>query len=449
MLAFINLMQEHGIQLHRLSEELILNNTIFAKGSVVISMAQPFRPFIKEVMEAQEFPVRHYSKDGPMIEPYDITSWSLPLHMGLESFEINEQTDAIHAKLEPILEKEGVNAMISEDAAYAVFPVDQNRSFAIAFQLMDEGFSVYRFESDNASAKQGSFAIKLTAKNKQEIQNKLNDNRVYAEFTNKKPESLIKLNNPKIGLIETWNHDMDAGWTRYIFDIHNISFQVIRPNELKTLDLSAFDVLVFPSSSKDILLEGKRKDSGGDYMPSRLPPEYAVGMGKEGLKRVMEFVHKGGNVVSWGSSTDLFMGPMKISIGKEEEDFSLPISNIAAQLKKKGLKVSGSSATLDVTLNHPLTYGLEKTAIVFYRGNPVFQTRQPGFDLDRRVIARFPKDDICPSGFMENEELLAKLPAVVWIKKGEGQMAFFAFSPQFRSSTSGVYKFLFNALLLD
>lgn len=449
MLAFINLMQEHGIQLHRLSEDLILNNTIFTEGSVVISMAQPFRPFIKEVMEAQEFPVRHYSKDGPMIEPYDITSWSLPLHMGLESFEINEQTNDIQAKLEPILEKEAVNTVISEDAAYAVFPVEQNRSFALAFQLMDEGNTIYRFESDNASGTEGSFAIKLTAKNRIEIQKKLNENRVFAEFTIEKPESLGKLNNPKIGLIETWNHDMDAGWTRYILDIHNIKFQVIRPNELKKLDLSAFDVLVFPSSSKDILLEGKRKSSGGAYTPSRLPPEYAVGMGKEGLKRVMEFVHKGGNVVSWGSSTDLFMSPMKISIGKEEEDFILPISNISAQLKKKGLKVAGSSATINVTPNHPLTYGLEKTATVFYRGNPVFQTRQPGFDLDRRVIARFPKDDICPSGFMENEKLLAKLPAVVWIQKGEGQMAFFAFSPQFRSSTSGVYKFLFNALLLD
>lgn len=242
MLAFINLMQEHGIQLHRLSEDLILNNTIFTEGSVVISMAQPFRPFIKEVMETQEFPVRHYSKDGPMIEPYDITSWSLPLHMGLESFEINEQTNDIQAKLEPILEKEAVNTVITEDVAYAIFPVEQNRSFALAFQLMDEGNTVYRFESDNASGTEGSFAIKLTSKNRTEIQKKLNVNRVFAEFTSEKPESLSKLNNPKIGLIETWNHDMDAGWTRYILDIHNIKFQVIRPDELKKLDLSAWRI---------------------------------------------------------------------------------------------------------------------------------------------------------------------------------------------------------------
>jgi len=449
LVAFVNLMLEHGIQISRLKEDLLVNQTVFSKGSVVIPLAQPFRAFVKEVMEEQEFPVRHYTKGGAMIKPYDITSWSLPLHMGLVSQEINEKIVDLNAKLSPIGKKLKVEALIPKDATYVLLPVEQNRSFALAFQLMSEGQMVYRLSQDCKLAKQGSFALKLNAKNTENIKKALIENNVFAEYSNVKIEGLEKLHNPKIGFIETWNHDMDAGWTRYVLDSHHIPFQLIRPKELKTIDLSAFDVLVFPSSSKDILLEGKRKSSGDAYTPSSLPPEYAVGMGKEGLKRVMEFVHKGGNVISWGSSTDLFMSPMKITIGKEEEDFKLPISNISSQLTKKGLYVAGSLATVNVKTNHPLTYGIEKTANIFYRGNPVFQTSQPGFDIDRRVIASFPKDNICLSGYMENEKLLAKMPAAVWIKKGEGQMVFYSFSPQFRSSTSGVYKFLFNALLLD
>lgn len=449
LVAFVNLMLEHGIQVSRLKEDIVFESTIFPKGSVVVPMAQPFRAFVKEVMEDQEFPLRHYTKDGPMIKPYDITSWSLPLHMGLESHEINEQIVDLKGKLAPVTEKIIIETPIADEAKYLVLPVEQNRSFAIAFQLMSEGETVYRFTQDNALAKQGSFAVKLSAKNKTMLQNKIRENNEFASFSNAKIEGLVELNNPKIGLIETWNHDMDAGWLRYVMDSHGIPFQLIRPDGLKTLDLAAFDVLIFPSSSKDILLEGKRKGAEGAYSPSSLPPEYVVGMGKEGLKKVMEFVQAGGNVVSWGNSTDLFMSPMKITIGKEEEEFELPISNISTKLKKKGLYVAGSLATVNVKANHPLTYGLEKTANVFYRGDPVFQTSQPGFEIDRRVVASFPKEDICPSGYMENEELLAKLPAAVWIKKGEGQMVFFSFSPQFRSSTSGVYKFLFNALLLD
>jgi len=448
LVAFVNLMLEHGIQIEKLAKQVIINQTVFPKGSVVVPLSQPFRAFVKEVMENQEFPVRHYSKDGPMIKPYDITSWSLPLHMGLKSFEINDKVADLSNKLVPITEPIVVDDKLA-DADYVILSVNQNKSFALAFELMSEGQTVYRLTNDFETYKQGSFVVKLNAKNKQLIQNNLQENAVFAEFSNAKIDGLKKLANPKIGFIETWNHDMDAGWTRYVLDSHHIPFQLIRPDKLKTLDLSAFDVLVFPSSSKDILLEGKRKGSSGDYNPSRLPPEYAKGMGKEGLKRVMEFVNNGGNLVTWGSSVDLFMGVMKINNGKEEEDFSLPISNIANKLKKKGLYVAGSLATIKVMHNHPLTYGLENTANVFFRGNPVFQTSQPGFDIDRRVVASFPKDDICPSGYMENEELLAKLPAAVWIQKGKGQMVFYSFSPQFRSSTSGVYKFLFNALLLD
>lgn len=34
------------------------------------------------------------------------------------------------------------------------------------------------------------------------------------------------------------------------------------------------------------------------------------------------------------------------------------------------------------------------------------------------------------------------------IKKGKGQLVLYGFYPQFRASTAGTYKFLFNALLL-
>lgn len=449
LLAFVNLMLEHGIQLSRLADQVVINQTIFPKGSIVVPLSQPFRTFVKEVMENQEFPVRHYSKDGPMIEPYDITSWSLPLHMGLKSFEINIPVADLSSKLISITEKITVIEEFPTKAEYIILPVEQNRSFAAAFFLLQNEQAVFRLSEDIAHAKKGSFVVKINAKNKTLLQKTLTDNQVIAQYSSAKMDGMKQISLPKIGFIETWNHDMDAGWTRYVLDEHHIPFQLIRPDELKTLDLSSFDVLVFPSSSKDILLEGKSKNASGAYTPSSLPPEYAKGMGKEGLKRIMEFVNNGGNVVSWGNSTDLFMDPMKITIGKEEEEFSLPIFNIANQLEKKGLYVAGSLATVKVNTNEPVTYGLEETANVFYRGNPVFQTSQPGFEMDRRVIASFPKENICPSGFMKNEELLAKLPAAVWIQKGKGQMVFFSFSPQFRSSTSGVYKFLFNALLLD
>jgi hypothetical protein len=448
LIAFVNLMLEHGLQVQTLTKQMEIKQRVFEKGSIVLSLAQPFRAFIKEVMESQKFPLRHYSKDGPMIKPYDITSWSLPLHMGLESVEI-DQPMALEASLKTIEQKMSVEPEMDADAEYVLFPVAQNRSFGIAFELLANGQNVYRLSQDFGEVKKGSFALKLSPKNRDFVQQKLKENTVFATYSKSKIEGLKKMQTPKIALIETWNQDMDAGWTRYIFDTYHIPFERIRPDAIKTLDLKAFDVLVFPSSSKDILLEGKYKGSSGNYSPSHLPPEYAKGMGKEGLQKIMEFVNQGGNVVSWGSSAELFMGPMKIKVNKTDDEFVLPLSNVAKSMAKKGLYVAGSLAHVKVKTGQPLTYGLEDVANVFVRGNPVFQTSQPGFDMDRRVLASFPEENICPSGYMKNEELLAKMPAVVWVRKGKGQMAFFSFSPQFRSSTSGVYKFLFNALLMD
>ena len=69
---------------------------------MVIPLAQPFRAFIKEVMETQVFPERHYTPDGELIKPYDITSWSLPLHRYISSKEIDKRSMALEASLSPI-----------------------------------------------------------------------------------------------------------------------------------------------------------------------------------------------------------------------------------------------------------------------------------------------------------------------------------------------------------
>ena len=69
---------------------------------------------------------------------------------------------------------------------------------------------------------------------------------------------------PRIALIETNFHDMDAGWTRYVFDTYNIPFKVVQPGEVKETDLTNFDVIVFPDNDKNVLLEGKSKNKGGD-----------------------------------------------------------------------------------------------------------------------------------------------------------------------------------------
>ena len=91
---------------------------------------------------------------------------------------------------------------------------------------------------------------------------------------------------------------------------------------------------------------------------------------------------------------------------------------------------------------------MAKQTGIFYRGNPVFRTSIPGFDMDRRVIGWFPEYHILLSGYAEHLNLVGNKPVMVWLKKGEGQMVLYGFSPIFRASTPVTYKLVFNALLM-
>lgn len=163
----------------------------------------------------------------------------------------------------------------------------------------------------------------------------------------------------------------------------------------------------------------------------------------------MTFIEDGGIIISWGASTELFMGTLKIEKSKNEsEEFQLPVKDISKSLSTKGLYIPGSFTRMLLTKDHPLTLGMEEEIGVFYRGTPVFQTSVPSLDLDRRVIGKFPEDEILLSGYSENEKLLGNKTGLVWLKKGKGQLVLFAFNPQFRASTNVSYKLLFNSILL-
>jgi hypothetical protein len=452
-----NLLLRHGVGHYWLTRDITVQDRTYQKGDIVIPLAQPFRSFIKEVMERQVYPVRHYTPGGEIIKPYDITSWCLPLHRGLKSIEINTVIPELEHALTDTIEMCCLQPPGELGRFWAaVFPAELNRNYSIVFDAMQAGLKVDRIVedlwTDSSTFSQGSFLIYYDA-----AKNKVIDRLCYK--TSYRPAILSKpvncktkpLTMPRIALVETYFHDMDAGWTRYVFDDYSIPFQVLRPGDFKKTDLSKnFDVIVFPDNDKSILMEGKWKPAESEeYYLSSYPPEYTEGIGKEGFQKILKFIDQGGIIVSWGNSTDLFKGLLSYDVSKnKKEEFRLPFNNIAPELKKAGLYCPGSLVKIQLLPGHMLTYGMPAEVGAFFRGEPVFTTSIPEFDMDRRVIAKFPENEILLSGYCEKEELLASKCALVWLKKGQGQLILMAFNPQFRASTTATYKILFNALLL-
>ncbi len=456
MVNITNLLLDHGIRVFILNHETSINNTLYNEGSVVIPLAQPFRPFIKEVMEKQVYPVRHYTPGGEIMKPYDIASWSLPLHFGVKTDEINTRSTELENNLKEISAPLDLSAKSPDNFYSVILPVQYNESFMGAFGALSSGIEVKRLTEDalinNQALKKGSFEIVNTRKNKEKLEKLLGNYHLQPVFLSTSVDLKSEpISMPRIALVETWFHDMDAGWTRWVFDQYNIRYETVRPGDFaKTEFKEKYDVIIFPNVPKSILMEGKLGSDEDDYELADYPPEFTKGIGKEGMKKLMSFVDNGGLIIAWGSSVKLFEGTLTISGEKEEdkEEFQLPFRDISDDLSKKGLYCPGSLVRMKVLQDHPITLGMQNEIGVFFRGRPVFATSIPDFDMDRRVIGVIPEKDILISGYCEKEELAGNKTVLFWARKGKGQFVFFGFNPQFRASTHMSYKLLFNSILL-
>jgi hypothetical protein len=227
---------------------------------------------------------------------------------------------------------------------------------------------------------------------------------------------------------------------------------VLHPADIIKTDLSKYTYLLFPDADKNLLLDGKYKSKEGIYSAGEYPPEYEKGITAKGLQKIFKYIDEGGRVISWGSSVPLFLGNQSIVIDEkkeEKEEFTLPIADISEDLSKKGLFCPGTLLKVKMNPESKISYGLPETINVFSRANPVFKTSVPVFDMDRRVVGTYAEKEIIVSGYADKIELVGEKPAIVWVKKGKGEMVFMAFCPQFRGSTDGTFKLLFNSLLLN
>jgi hypothetical protein len=451
MIALVRLLERHGVEVDRLTGEAVVGDFHFSAGDIVVRLSQPYRTFVKEVMESQRYPERHYTPGGELIRPYDITSWSLPLHMGVRSIQVETRSEELEALLESVAAADLVPDRTLPEKVWAIaYPSTNNESFKAAFAALEAGLKVGRLTHTFGGLPAGSFVI-LAGKASQDQISRIVDTAAIAPqvFESEITVAFMPVRKPRIALVETHFHDMDAGWTRYVFDTYGIDYAVLHPEDFDAADLEGgFDVIVFPDANKDVLSKGKYK-RGDRYVSNDFPPEFRKPISKKARGKLTEFITNGGVVISWGGSTGLFTEglPMpKKADSDEVETVELPVRDVTSRIKD--VLVPGAFLAVDFIQNHPLTWGMPEKGGAFSRGRPVFATSIPVLDTDRRVIGIHPERDLLLSGYLEGEKQLQNRPTMVWVRAGKGQLVFYGFRPQFRGSTPATFKLVFNALLL-
>lgn len=405
-----------------------------------IPTQQPFAKFLAEMLEIQRYPKVKVTASGPIIPPYDITTWSLPLLMGVQVEKVKLSSEQQKA-LRMIRETDWPEGSVDRPSApvYAVTHETNNVTRLINEVLKRKGsisLARHSFEADGISYPPGTVLVEPLP----ELASLAKTYFLKLRGLSERPKiSTDKLKSVRIGLYKPWLASMDEGWTRWLLEQYNFSYKNIHNADVKAGRLNeAYDVILIPDVSKEVILNGKpRREEGEMKYFTELPPEYTGGIGKEGAKNLKEFVEKGGTLVALASSSDFVI-----------DEFNVPVVNSLVRARAEDFNCPGSLLRIHIDPTHPVTYGMPETAAAFVRDPIAFRTTVPGTELKKKVLAWYPADaeDILLSGWIHGADKLERRAAAVALTYGKGKIVLLGFRVQHRAQTEGTFKLLFNAL---
>ncbi len=433
----VDLLLEHGVRVHAAAEPLTVGRVTWPAGTYVIPAAQPYRGFLLTMLRPQRYPeVRPY-RGGPIFPPYDVTSWSLPISMGVEIEELARPLPATPPEITAPLWPGGAVAAapggyLLSHAHDTVYPA-MNR-------LLAAKKKVYWLTGDAAPEGPGAVWVPASEASAEEMGEISSALHLPVRPLDAEPGGgRLRVAPVRVGLYKPWRASMDEGWTRWLLERYEFPYRNLANADLqKGALLGAIDVLLLPDVGKETLEKG---EPGGERarFASRLPPDYQGGIGEEGAKKIREWVEKGGTLVALDSSTEYAI-----------DLFELPVRNVLSGIDGDRFSCPGSMLRILVDTDHPLGYGLRAEEAAYFAGSPAFRTAVPDARLERKVVARYPdhRDDVLVSGYLKGAALLARRAAVVDFTVGKGRVVLIGFRAQHRAQPHRTFKLLFNALYL-
>ncbi len=428
---FIQILLRSNIRVLQLTHPARVGDTIYDKRSYVVPLAQPYRAFVKNIFENQRYPDIRKNTKAEAELPYDMAAWTLPVGMGVKSIAINEPLRAV---MEPVSLAQFQNSPFPEELEeYIILDSRHNHSFRAAFELLGQGKTVYR-NREHPDFSPGSFLVR---KSESLALLKSIHGQAPLQLTSRKEVALgqfRRLRPFKAGLYQNWGHNMSEGWLRYVFDEYRVPYETVHPAAVAKKNFAAkYDLLVFTGASETEIESGKPPKKWEKW-EAPTPPEYSGGIEENGEKLLKEMVKNGKTLVFMDDSCNY-------AINK----FKLPVSNIMEDNDR--VTCPGSYLRVEVK-NSELTAGMERTAAIFFRSSPAFETSLPRSSRDSRSTPLvFPDKDLLISGWLEGEQELVRKSLLVDYRQGKGRIILIGPDVIHRTHSEATYKVMFNSLL--
>jgi Zinc carboxypeptidase len=419
----------NGIEVHQTTKPFHANGRVYALGTWVILMDQPFSPLVKELFEPQHYPELRDSPNGPPKLPYDVTGWTLPMQMGVQVAPVLEPVS--QADREALKKMDQFTAPAGGiDGTGSIFLLSHksNASFKAMNAILD-GVGRVSFASAGSETPDAAEtgAIIVSGADRDKMKKLAGDNSLMLKAIPSAPKDVVNIKKARVGLYRSWVANIDEGWTRWILENYGFAPVTLRNGDIQAGNLrDHFDAIILPDAMPETIRNG--------FGPGTVPGVYTGGIGELGTAALREFVQAGGTLITFNNASlfaidDLGLA-VKNSLGglKDEEFFC------SGSLLRVELQDSGASAV----------WGLPHDPIVMFERGPAFETKD-GFR--GRILAAYPKEQSpLMSGYLLHPERIEGKAAAVEVQYGKGRVYLFGFRPQWRGQSHGTYKFFFNAL---
>jgi len=431
----VDLMLRHGVRVYAAQGSVTVGRTTYPEGTQVIPAAQPYHAFIRTMLRPQRYPEVVPYVGGPVIPPYDVTAWSLPILMGVEVDEIEGE---IEGELSAIEAMNWSSSPVTEAIGGYLLPHSADTVATAVNRRLAAGGEVY-WLSEPEVGSAGDVWLPPDSIEVSDLQALVDELHLSVEGLAAAPRgTAYKVNAPRVGLYKPWVASMDEGWTRFVLENYEFDYVNLANADFEEGAFAkSVDVVLLPDVNKSILENGEPADPQSRRFWSKRPPEYRGGIGSDGGESLRSWVEEGGTLVALDSSSDYVINL-----------FNLPVVNVLDKVSREEFAAPGTMLRLLVDNQHPLGYGLRSEEAGYFASSPAFRTGVPQGKVDRRVVVRYPdhRDDIRVSGYIKGADRLERRAAVVEMTYGEGRIVLVGFRAQHRAQPHRTFKLLFNAL---
>jgi hypothetical protein len=450
----VDLLLRHGVRVERTDAPVLAGRELFPAGSYFIPAAQPYRQFLLTMLRKQRYPEVIPYVGGPVLPPYDVTTWSLPLSMGVEVVESDGPfTSADGRKAKQPSAMSAISALPAADwpggdvapgAGGYLVSHRADTAFTALNRLLAQGKRAYwlkRPVEGLPGSAVGDIWIPPGEATPEALGQLSREAHVAIQPLAAPPGGpAFKVKPVRVGLYKPWVANLDEGWTRFVLEQYGFPYESLDNTKMRDGSYRGkVDVVVLPSAEADILDRGEPASEEARRFWEPLPPPYAGGIGGEGGEKLKKWVQEGGTLVALDTSANYVIRLL-----------GLPVRNVLDKVSEEEFHCPGSMLRIRLDPENPLSYGMRSEEAVYFGDSPAFQTSPSDSRIGRRVVASYPDDagEILVSGYLKGAKRLAKRAAVVDLSVGKGRVILIGFRAQHRAQPHRTFKLLWNALYL-